>query len=610
MNQECWTEAKKSEAWESTSEACNKIDSTQSTLFTKFRKMLYMYDPRQLSPYGPTRRRTSVPGFNIMAISVEAVHASLASQTVRTRISTDGAEWTIQKQARLLQSYLDNLNKTLKVSRYCKRSVWTASLKGLGATKVVADRFGKIRLSSVQPDDIYVNDEETDNCENSKLHHRYRVDVRDLISQYPKKKKYIEEAAGQNFGPSRKWDKRKISSHQVVVIESWCLAVGEKTKEKTSYSPGRHTICINGADLLDEEFNKKHFPFAFFRWAEGDGSSFYGVSGAERIALHQIKLGKLDQCTDRQIELNGRPVTYTTMANIALIGQRTINATGQYVPTADGSTPKTVTPPSVSNEQLSYRERTKREGFEAFGTSRQLIDGSVPAGIESGVGVREASAVATGRWALQEQDFEQLNLDVMWLILDVCKDLGKDAPKVTHSMLKGKKKLLNWADVDIELVRSQMEPASSIARDFAGRASLANELAQAGLISQEEGRKLMDNPDIRKSMSIYTAKIDKLDRIIEAMLYEDEIIMPTPHDPHAMGVWRFTQAILVAENDGAPEEAIERLRNWRNNAADMLDDMAKKQAAAAAPPPPMPGAPAPEGLDPAAMPVEQMVGAV
>lgn len=588
-----WTDAKKGEVYKAASNAVKDIENRQGAMYRKFQKLAHMYDPRQSSQTGPTRRREAIPSFNVIATSVDSVHASLASQPVRSRIVTDGAEWSEQRRAKQLQKYADCLGKRLRVPTQAKRVVFASSLKGLGLAKVTGSRFGDITVEPTQPDNIFVDDDETDNCENSKLHHRYYVDANELEAEYPKQAKKIGQAKGAAFSVTRNWRKKRQPPNQVVVIESWSFPVGKQ--DEKGYKAGRHTVCIDGCDLLDEDYHKRHFPFALFRWTDGDGSSFFGTGGAERIALHQAKLAKIDYCTDRQIENNARPVTYTTIAALAAM-QRTINPTGQYVATADGSIPKTVTPPAVSPQQLQYREQIKQEAYEEFGTSRMLVSGDIPVGIESGVGVREASKTSTGRFALQEQDFEQLNLDITWLILDVCKDLGKDAPYVHHTTFKGAKKTLNWGDVDMELVREQMSAASSISKTPAGKASLAGEMVQLGMISLEESRRLLENPDVSRSLSLYTAASESVERKIEEML-DGEILMPTPHDPLKMEVLKFTMAIQAAENDGAPEDAIERLRNYKVFASDMLDKQEARQAAAMAPPPeaapPMPAEMAP-----------------
>lgn len=595
-----WTDAEKGKVYEKTSADCLRIENKQSALFRKFRQMVALHNPRSFDSYGPYRKRTMIPSFNLVALNVDSVHSSLASQPVRTRIITEGAEWSIQRQARQLQRYSDSLYKRLSVQKHAKRVVWTSALKGLGIAKVSANAAHEIKVQSVQPDDIFVDDDEVDGCETKRLHHRYYIDAHDLIADYPKHSEEILKARGNRFLSRRYEGKKKLSENQVVVVESWALPCGSK-KHKKSYRPGRHTVCIDGADLLDETYEKKHYPIAVFRWSEGDGSSFYGHGGAERVAHHQSKLAKLDFCNDRQIENNARPVTYTTLANIGLLGQRKIAATGQYIPTTDGKAPQTVTGPSVSGDQLSYRSQVKEEGFEAFGNSRQLIDGSVPNQLESGVAVREARQTATGKWALQEQDFEQLCMDIMWLVFDTCRDLGKNAPEVMHTTFKRSKKKLRWAAVDMELVRDQIAAASPIAQTPAARQSMATELLQAGAIGLDESRRLINNPDIGRTSSIWTAAIESVERQIEEIL-DGEIIMPTSHTPFKLAIWRFTQAILAAENDGAPEDAIERLRNYNRFAIDLLKDKEEKamaqQAALAAPPP---GA-APSGLDPTAAP--------
>src|SRR5690606_36331487 len=105
---------------------------------------------------------------------------------------------------------------------------------------------------------------------------------------------------------------------------------------------------------------------------------------------------------------------------------------------------------------------------------------------------------------------------------------GANAPEVVHTTLKGSTKKLKWSDVDMELVRDQMEAASAIARTPAARFDMAMSLSESGLVDQEEARRLISNPDIGKSLSVYTSAIESIERQIEEGL-DGEIFMPTSY---------------------------------------------------------------------------------
>ena len=79
-------------------------------------------------------------------------------------------------------------------------------------------------------------------------------------------------------------------------------------------------------------------------------------------------------------------------------------------------------------------------------------------------------------------------------------------------------------------VKVQLCAASTLSTTPAGRQQAVVEWAQAGIISQDEARRLMDHPDLERSMSIYTAALDDIEATIEA-LEDGKILMPEPY-PH------------------------------------------------------------------------------
>lgn len=587
-----WSDADKSEAYRLICDAAGTIQGEQAAIYELFVKLACFYDPSKWSQWGMPVKH---PSFNLISTSVDAVFANIVNVPIRTRIIPDNAEWSEQRQARQLQRYVDQLGDTLNVHQSARRGVFSAALKGCGIVKVAPDIWDRIRVENIEPDDILVDNRKVRNCQTRELIQRVYFDAEELKAKFPKHADAIDAAKGTTDRIRYYGD---ASDDEVQAYEAWVLPFGKK--DSKGYKPGRHVLCVDGADLIDEPYEKEHFPFARFVWSEGNGDNWYGIGGAERIVPHQSRLSRMDYFSGIQLQKNANPVTYINAADFSQIKRVSVQKTGQYVPIT-GSPPVTIAHQAISGEQLQYRQRIIQEAQDEFGVSRMMTAGIIPGGLESGIAVREARQTATGRFAIQEADFETFCLDISFLVLEACKDLGDKAPEVKHVSTKGAKNKLVWSKVKMDVVRSQMSAASSIARTAAGRTQFAIDLAQAGVVSQDEARRLMDSPDIGRSLSLYTAALESVERQIEEIL-DGSIIMPTPYSALKMGVWRFTAAIQLAENDGAPEDAIERLRTWITTAIWQLDRKERKeaeQAAMAAPPPQM--APGPMGPDPSEM---------
>src|SRR5690606_30608343 len=137
---------------------------------------------------------------------------------------------------------------------------------------------------------------------------------------------------------------------------------------------------------------------------------------------HQRALNRRNLQIERALDLAAFPTTYVRQAD-ANLAVKTQNQIGQVV-VYKSDKPHTEIPPVVSGETYRSRDELKISAGEESGVNRMLAHGTKPAGIDSGVAMREYRDQTTQRFALQERAFEKLNLDVDWLILDACKDLG------------------------------------------------------------------------------------------------------------------------------------------------------------------------------------------
>ena len=112
---------------------------------------------------------------------------------------------------------------------------------------------------------------------------------------------------------------------------------------------------------------------------------------------------------------------------------------------------------------------------------------------------------------------------------------------------------------------------------------------QAGWVTPEEGRRLLDFPDLEASTNLAVAQLDDIDKTIDNMLEHGKGSQPEPFQNLQLGLKRMGLAYLRARVEGYPEDRLDLLRGWMSNAQALL----AKADAANAPPPPAgpPGAP-------------------
>lgn len=554
------------------------VERRQSALFDRFVKLEILYDPNWIGAQSVDGYRDSlgVVTENVIASNIDTVTAAVATTEVRARFMTDDGDWSTQRLARHLEWYANGLATLLDVSAKCRSAFKAAAKKGTGLLKVYSDSFDEIVIDEVQVDDVIVDDQETCNGGSPKqLHHRRRnVDREALKMQFPGHDAEIDRA---HIGDRawRSWGQRSLTdgdSDGISVVESWRLPIGRRGSD--GYRAGRHTICIDGVDLLDEEYHKARFPFARMVWAERTGS-WYGISGAERIAGIQRALNKRNWQIDRALDQGASRTTYVRPAD-ANLAVKTVNTIGT-IAVIKGDYPKTELPPIVNGETYASRLEMKSAAFEEFGVSRMAAQSVKPAGIDSGIALREYRDQTTQRFAPQEKALEVLVLDVIWLMLDACKDLGSAAPAVMRKTRFGARKL-DWGSVNMRDAKVQIAAASTVSRTPAGRMQTVTEWAQAGIISIDEARRLMRHQDLEREISLYTSAIESVEHAIEE-IEEGGIVMPEPFDNLELIKRRATKAYLKDRDDGAPEEVLEALRQYIVQATWMMESAMAPAAA-------------------------------
>jgi len=545
-----------------------EIETAQGLVFERFVKLEALYDP--YSPMGnDTDASLANVQENVVASNIDTVDAAVSTNDVRARFMTDGAHWSVQRRARALEYYAEGLGKLTGRRRKCRLAFKASAKKGNGVVKVTADRWGEVRTEYVPIEDIFVDDEDTrSDGLPREIHHVQRsYDKEQLKAEYPEHAAEIEAACRSMM---RRGTYRSGTADKLVVIDSIRLPIGKKppkgtrTKRGARYVPGRRVISIESLDLLDEDYHKPYFPLGVICWLSREGS-FYGISLAERIAGIQRALNKRNWQIDRALDQNATLTTYVRPAD----GNLAVKTTkiGNIVP-IKGDYPQTPTPPAVHPETYRSRLDLKDAAFEESGVSRLAAQSHKPAGLDSGRALREYRDQTTQRFAPQEADFEQLVLDVTWLELDACKDLGAEAP-VIYRRSRWRPRI-EWSKVDMGETRVQIAASSTLNRTPAGREQTLIEWAQAGVISTDEFRRLIGHPDLERAMSLYTAAMESIEEQLEMML-DGEVVMPEPFDNLSMAVWRGTAEYHNARTGGAPEPILEAIRQYVDQAAFMLE---------------------------------------
>lgn len=608
-----WWEAEEGQVHKLLLPYVQEIDQRQIDHVDRFALLDALYDPNgQAAQQADAKWRAEIGRMteNVIASNVDTVRSAVATTEVRARFLTDGASWSAARRATLMERYVEELGKLLDVAEACRVAFFDCALKGTGVVKVYADQDDQICVEPVMIDNIVVDDGECANGASPRQMHYRQVDCdRDvLIHQFPERETEILRAKGSSSWRQTlaRW-RSPLSNNRndVAVVESWRLPMG--TPESDNYRPGRHVICVEGCDLLDEEWGKAFFPFASMRWGLRR-SSWYGISLAERIIGHQRVLNKRGWHMERVLDRLAVPTTFVSVADQNLRVQS--HAIGNVV-ALKGAPPQTIVPSVIGPELQADRAYAKNSAFEETGVSRMAATSSKPAGLDSGVALREWRDMGTDRFSLQEKGFERLYLDVVMLILDACKDLGPNAPRMSKRSRWAPRKI-GWKDVDLSDLRVQISASSTIPRTSAGREQAVMEFTQAGIFTLDEARSLLKHPDVDKTLSLYTSVREAIEEDLEGI----ELGFPVAPEPflnlELASRLAHARYLVDRQYDDIPEEVLEGIRTYIVQTQHMISMAAAPAAGPAGPMGPEggmaePPAPTPQqvpAMGPSAIPAE------
>lgn len=580
-NPDFWWLAEKGAAHERVFTVVEGLAQRQSTLYGRFIKLEALYDPLNYAVSG--EGRDAALGNiteNLIASNVDTTYAAVASTDVGIRVETDGADWSTQRTARSLESYAEQLKTQHEVVPKCRLAFKESGKKGTGFVAVGRDQWDELKVEHVLPDDIVVPESDSRSGGSPRHLHRRKPNASKeaLKQEFPELAEEIELAGIDTIsGGSRRRRSLVTDADECLEIESWRLPIGKKGQK--GYRPGRHTRSTSTCTLLDEKWDKPFFPIAKIVWMDRAGC-YFGISLAERIAGHQRVVNKRHWQIDRQLDQLANPTTYVRPADANMAVQ-----TGHVLGTVAVSKadyPHTVTPSPVSAQVFQHLEMMGEKSFQETGVSRMSAQAMKPAGVDSGVALREYNDKTTVRFAPQEEALEALVLLVVWLLIDTCKDLGDRAPAMMRSTRYGPKKLV-WKDVDMGDFRVQLQAASTLSKTSAGREQQLIEWAQAGVITTDQFRRMVGHPDLEREMSLYTAAAEDIEGCLEDIA-NGKLVMPEPYMNAKMAVWRSTNQYAIWKRGGAPENVLEALRQFTVQAAWIVQQSAAPPANANMPP--------------------------
>lgn len=527
---------------------------------------------------------------------VDAIAAKIAKDRPKPTFLTEGGSYSKMRAAKKLGKFSNGLFESGRIRELAPQSFIDAGVFGKGGLQVCEDpdRPGEILVERVYMDEIYVDDLEA-YYGKPRTFFRVRACSREtLCARYPESAEKIRDAKAIGDG-----SKGPTDSDIVEVIESWHLPYrapnpeAQDEKEKKGSGDGRHAIAVDGCTLFYEDWDEPIEPFVWLDWRT-PLRGFWPTGVAANLADVQYQLNFVNQQIEESLPFAVPKLRMRSGSNLLKAAiDDTIMGVWEY----DGDAPPDVfTPSTIEPEIFQHRERLWQMCFDQEGVSQLSATAQKPAGLNSGAALRDYTDIESVRFSQIQQRYEQFHLDIAAAMIRVAvriakrdKDFGVTVPERRFT------RTIKWSEIKLDHTDYVMQvfPTSSLPSTPAGRKAMVNDLIQMQMISPDEGRRLLDYPDLEASNRLAEAQQDVLDWQIEEIIESGKGMSPEPfQDPvFVVSQAKATYLSLLPMSD-VKESSKGLLRNFIAAAVKMI------------PPPPAPALPPmPGGAAPGMPPV-------
>lgn len=536
--------------------------------------------------------------FNIVQSMVDTVTSKLSKNKPKPTFLTEGGNWEMQRRAQRLTQFLEGQFQATKF--YSKRAVClqNAAIFGTGPLKIF--RVGnRIQLEPIFVDELMVDDADAINGEPRSIYQRKYIHREVLKQMFPAHEGAIDAAGNQSY--SEYASNQAKTNEMLEVYEAWHLPSSPESED------GYHAIIIENQTLYKEQWKRQSFPFVNWRWSVRP-IGYWGQGLAEQLTGIQLEINKILRTIQVSMHLVSVPKLYVE-AGSKIVSSHLNNKIGGIIKYA-GTPPQEGKLGSIPSELFAHLDRLYTRAYEIAGISQLSAQSAKPAGLNSGKALREYNDIESERFlsvgARDEEAVIEVAEHMIVLAKEITEEFGEYKAKVSDS---SGLKFIDWNEVNLDEDQYIMRvfPTSALSSTPAGRLQDVSELMQLGFVGKEDAMDLLNFPDLKQYYNFNNAGVEDIKRTIELIMDKNEYQTPEPYQNLEYGIVKMQQAYLMYKSQNAPEEKLELLRRWIEDANGLLkkatQDMQAQQAMLMSPQPP---ALVPETAIPAA-PEQQIV---
>lgn len=515
-------------------------------------------------------RREARARYNLVASAVDTAQSLVTSQKPKPMYLTAEGDFAQQRQARLRSRALEGQLDDSGFYDIAPEVFLDGAIEGTGAAYFYLDQYGDVQCERVLPGELLVDHAEGI-ARKPRTLYRQRLIAREVA-----KAMWPEHAAeiAQSDGPDAEQRKDFYlglddTADQVFIVEAWHLPSGPDAGD------GMHVVCTSKATLVEEEYTRPRFPFAFYRW-KNRRFGFWGTGIVEQCRDPQWRINRLIRRAERSADLTANKTLLVDKRSDVQINHLTNDPFIVVKYDGRGSPPQIVENSSFDPSTQAAVAQIREETFSELGLSVQTAEGKKPSGLDSGAAQRAHDDINSRRHLEPTKRYESFAMEAVQVIEDLNEEAYKlhGSRKIQGRTQRGSASLIfevDWASIrDPEnKLRIRAFPTSFLPSTPQGKLAAVQEIIQTGLVSRPFAQSLLDFPDIDAATRIELADLDFVQWQVEKMLDGDPQY-PDPHMQTSFSLELVRKSYLMARTQGAPDSTLDLLREYMRLTEEMI----------------------------------------
>jgi len=514
------------------------------------------------------------PTFNLIQSVTDTLVSRISQSRPQPIFLTDNSDYKQRHLAKQLNNFILGEFHNTKMYEKAAMCLRDALVLGTGVLHIYEDFDHKVAVERVLHTELLIDPSEGLYGEPRQIYRQKLMDRSVLLANSPAKYHDMILAAAKAY-PDNTADSSKTVSDLIMVVEGWHLRSSKNSND------GRHIIAVSTGAILDEPYEKDKFPFTFLHYSHRF-LGFWSQGVAEQLMGTQMELNSILYTISKAIRLVGVPRVFVEQGSKVSNAAHN-NEVGTII-TFRGTKPSYEVAPSNAPELYAERDKLIAYGYQQSGVSALQASSQKPQGLDSGEAIRTYDDISTDRFASLSRRYDNLFVDATYEIIEKAKEIAEEqgSYSTVYPNKNGTKEIdLPKAGMIEDKFIVQCFTQSSLPKDPAGRLAKVTEMAQSGMITLQEARRLLDYPDLEQVEKLANAAEERILAILDDIIDSGKYQPPDPFMDIALGQQLTTSYINLYATANLEESKMQKLR-------DFFDQLqAIKQAAM---PPPVPQA--------------------